>query len=146
MGDLDIFVIKRTTFGCKKCKREWERLAGDRSYPPEACPFCKLAQIEGELKKEKLGHSMMSECTSPEGHGDFFLTTGDNDGFWGMIVVCGRCGNALHWEEVRVRLNKFAALKRIYRRIQEADHPILTLPVEMMAAMAEMTALLAEEG
>ena len=37
---------------------------------------------------------------------------------------------------------KVAELKRIYRRIQAADHPMLTLPVEMTLAMAEMTALL----
>jgi len=41
--------------------------------------------------------------------------------------------------------NEHAALKRIYRRIQEADHPTLTLPVEMTVAMAEMTALLAKD-
>ena len=41
--------------------------------------------------------------------------------------------------------DKNAELKRIYRRIQEADHPGLELPVEMTIAMAEMTALLTEE-
>ena len=41
--------------------------------------------------------------------------------------------------------DKNAELKRIYRRIQAADHPRLELPVEMTIAMAEMTALLTEE-
>ena len=38
-----------------------------------------------------------------------------------------------------------AAIKRIYRHIQAADHPNLKLPVAMSIAMAEMTALLTAE-
>ena len=46
---------------------------------------------------------------------------------------------------LRLAHDEIAALKRIYRRIQAADHPMLTLPVEMSVAMAEMTALLTAE-
>ena len=49
-------------------------------------------------------------------------------------------------DSVEEKLNELAELKRIYRRIQAADHPSLSLPVEMTVAMAEMTALLAKDG
>jgi len=46
---------------------------------------------------------------------------------------------------LRLAHDEIAALKRIYRRIQAADNCNLKLPVAMAIAMAEMTALLAEE-
>ena len=68
---------------------------------------------------------------------------------WGHIdgVCCNvfGCGAQINNKEMNRRINEYEALKRIYRRIQAADHCNLKLPVAMAIAMAEMTALLAEE-
>jgi len=51
----------------------------------------------------------------------------------------------LHYTGDTNLIEENAAIKRIYRRIQAADHPHLNLPVDMSIAMAEMTALLAQD-
>ena len=69
------------------------------------------------------------------------LPSGDGATLSGSTLTDLRvCGEAL-----TDAIQQFERLREIYRRIQAADSPDLKLPVEMSLAMAEMTALLAEQ-
>ena len=41
----DAIAITNTMYQCKKCRREWGKRAGDVVWPPEKCPFCRLAEV-----------------------------------------------------------------------------------------------------
>lgn len=57
MSKQTVFAKRRTTFTCKECKREWMKLAGDITHPPEGCPFCKIEAMRELLKN---GHKIVN--------------------------------------------------------------------------------------